>query len=112
MELRLPLRWTAILFGRVEASLAVTTGVHTGADVARCLLAGADVAMMTSALLKNGPEHVAAVERELVEWAVESGFESVAQLRGSVSQRNVADPAAFERANYMATLTGFTSSFR
>jgi dihydroorotate dehydrogenase (fumarate) len=111
-ELRLPLRWTAILFGRVEASLAVTTGVHTGADTARCLLAGADVAMMTSALLVHGPEHVAAVERELVAWAVESGFESVAQLRGSVSQRHVADPSAFERANYMAALTGFTSSFR
>jgi len=110
-ELRLPLRWTAILFGRVEASLAVTTGVHTGADAARCLLAGADVAMMTSALLENGPEYVAAVEGELVAWAVESGFESVAQLRGSVSQRHVADPSAFERANYMATLTGFTSSF-
>jgi len=110
-ELRLPLRWTAILSGRVEASLALTTGVHTGADVARSLLAGADVAMMTSALLENGPEHVATVERELVAWAVESGFESVAQLRGSVSQRHVADPSAFERANYMATLTGFTSSF-
>jgi len=111
-ELRLPLRWTAILSGRVEASLAVTTGVHTGADVARCLLAGADVAMMTSALIANGPEHVAVVERELVAWAEESGFESVAQLRGSVSQRHVADPSAFERANYMAALTGFTSSFR
>jgi len=110
-ELRLPLRWTAILSGRVEASLAVTTGVHTGADVARCLLAGADVAMMTSALLVNGPGHVAAVERELVAWAAESGFESVAQLKGSVSQRNVADPSAFERANYMSTLIGFTSSF-
>jgi dihydroorotate dehydrogenase (fumarate) len=111
VELRLPLRWTAILFGRVEASLAVTTGVHTGADAARCLLAGADVAMMTSALLVNGPEHVAAVEHELVAWAAESGFESVAQLKGSVSQRHVADPSAFERANYMATLIGFTSSF-
>ena len=110
-ELRLPLRWTAILSGRVEASLAVTTGVHTGADAARCLLAGADVVMMTSALLLNGPEHVAAVESELVAWAAESGFESVAQLRGSVSQRHVADPSAFERANYMATLIGFTSSF-
>jgi dihydroorotate dehydrogenase (fumarate) len=110
-ELRLPLRWTAILSGRVEASLAVTTGVHTGADAARCLLAGADVAMMTSALIKNGPEHVATVERELVAWAAESGFESVAQLRGSVSQRHVADPSAFERANYMAALIGFTSSF-
>jgi len=110
-ELRLPLRWTAILSGRVEASLAVTTGVHTGADVARCLLAGADVAMMTSALLVNGPGHVAAVERELVAWAAESGFESVEQLKGSVSQRNVADPSAFERANYMSTLIGFTNSF-
>jgi len=110
-ELRLPLRWTAILSGRVEASLAVTTGVHTGADVARCLLAGADVAMMTSALLVNGPAHVAAVERELVAWAAESGFESVKQLKGSVSQRNVADPSAFERANYMAALIGFSSSF-
>jgi len=110
-ELRLPLRWTAILSGRVEASLAVTTGVHTGADVARCLLAGADVAMMTSALLVNGPGHVAAVERELVEWAAESGFESVEQLKGSVSQRNVADPSDFERANYMSTLIGFANSF-
>jgi dihydroorotate dehydrogenase (fumarate) len=110
-ELRLPLRWTAILSGRVEASLAVTTGVHTGADVARCLLAGADVTMMTSALLLNGPEHVAAVERELVAWAAESGFQSVAQLKGSVSQRHVADPSAFERANYMAALIGFTNSF-
>lgn len=110
-ELRLPLRWTAILSGRFEASLAVTTGVHTGADAARCLLAGADVAMMTSALLVNGPAHAAAVERELVAWAVESGFESVAQLRGSVSQRHVADPSAFERANYMAALTGFSNSF-
>jgi len=110
-ELRLPLRWTAILSGRVEASLAVTTGVHTGADVARCLLAGADVAMMTSALLVNGPGHVATVERDLVAWAAELGFESVAQLKGSVSQRNVADPSAFERANYMSTLIGFTNSF-
>ncbi|MBC7561174.1 MAG: dihydroorotate dehydrogenase-like protein [Dermatophilaceae bacterium] len=110
-ELRLPLRWTAILSGRVEASLAVTTGVHTGADAARCLLAGADVAMMTSSLLVNGAEHVATVEQELVAWAAESGYESVAQLRGSVSQRHVADPAAFERANYMSTLTAFTNSF-
>jgi len=110
-ELRLPLRWAAILSGRIQASLAVTTGVHTGADVARCLLAGADVAMMTSALLEHGAEHVATVERELVAWAQESGFDSVEQLRGSVSQRNVPDASAFERANYMATLIGYTSSF-
>jgi len=110
-ELRLPLRWAAILSGRVEASIAVTTGVHTGADVARCLLAGADVAMMTSALVAHGAAHVGAVERELVAWAAESDFTSVEQLKGSVSQRHVADPSAFERANYMATLSGFTNSF-
>ena len=67
--------------------------------------------MMKSALLENGTEHVATVERELVAWAAESGFESVAQLKGSVSQRHVPDPAPFERANYMATLTGFANSF-
>jgi dihydroorotate dehydrogenase (fumarate) len=111
-ELRLPLRWTAILSGRLEASLAVTTGVHTGADVARCLLAGADVAMMTSALLLNGAGHVATVERDLRTWAAESGFQSVSQLKGSVSQRHVADPSAFERANYMTALIGFASTFR
>ena len=111
-ELRLPLRWTAILSGRVRSSLAVTTGVHTGLDVARCLLAGADITMMTSALLVNGPEHVATVERELVAWADESGFDSVVQLKGSVSQRHVPNPAAFERANYMAALTRFANSFR
>ena len=111
-ELRLPLRWTAILSGRLDASFAVTSGVHTGADAARCLLAGADVAMMTSALLMNGPDHVAVVERELLAWAAESGYESVTQLKGSVNQSHVADPSAFERANYMDTLIGFSSSFR
>ena len=103
-ELRLRLRWVAILAGRLRASLAVTGGVHTGADVAKALLAGADVAMMTSALLRHGTQHIATVERELLAWARSHEYASVAQLKGSMSQRNVAEPDAFERANYMKVL--------
>lgn len=111
-ELRLPLRWLGLLHGRLDADLAATTGIHSGLDVARALLAGADVTMMTSALLRNGPAHVATCEQQLVDWAVEHGYESVAQLRGSASQRRVSDPAAFERANYVEGLIAFANSFR
>ena len=110
-EGRLPLRWIGLLHGRVECDLAHTTGIHTGIDAARALLAGADVAMMTSALLLYGPEHVATVEGQLRSWASEHGYTSVAQLRGSASQARVADPAAFERANYVQGLTRFSSTF-
>jgi dihydroorotate dehydrogenase (fumarate) len=105
-ELRLPLRWLAILqplLGQ-RASLAATSGVHSGADVAKALLVGADVAMMTSALLLHGPEHVLRVEADLRGWMSEHGYDSVTQLRGSVSHASVADPSAFERANYRRTL--------
>ena len=108
-ELRLSLRWIAILFGRVRTSLAATTGVHTGLDAAKVLLAGADVAMMTSALLRNGPEHVAVVERELRAVMAERDYDSVAQLRGSMSRAAMPDPAGFERANYMRTLMSWSS---
>lgn len=110
-ELRLPLRWIALLHGRLSASLAATSGVHTGNDVAKALLAGADVAMMTSALLRHGPRHVATVESALVAWATEFDYESVAQLRGSANQRNVADPSAFERANYIEVLVDYANTF-
>ena len=103
-ELRLPLRWIAILFGRVQASLAATTGVHTGLDAAKVLLAGADVAMMTSALLRHGPDHLRPLEVGLRDWMDRHGYETVDQLRGRLSQRSVPDPAAFERANYIKTL--------
>ena len=103
-ELRLPLRWIAILFGRVQASLAATTGVHTGLDAAKVLLAGADVAMMTSALLRNGPDHLRPLEVQVRDWMDRHGFETLDQLRGRLSQRSVPDPAAFERANYIKTL--------
>jgi dihydroorotate dehydrogenase (fumarate) len=111
-ELRLPLRWIAILHGRIEKlSLAATTGIHSGRDVAKALLAGADVTMMASALLRNGPDHLGAVELELREWMERHELASVEQLKGSVSQEAVADPAAFERANYMRTLTTYAGTF-
>ena len=110
-ELRLPLRWTALLHGRVEASLGLTTGVHTGLDAARAVLAGADVAMMTSALLRHGARHVATVERELVAWAEEFDVAAVGELRGSASQQHVSDPEAFERANYIGGLVDYSNSF-
>ena len=104
-ELRLPLRWLAILRPLLpDLSLAASSGIDSGRDVAKALLVGADVAMMTSALLRRGPEHVSRVEAELLAWAAEHEYESVDQLRGSVSHANTADPAAFERANYVRTL--------
>jgi dihydroorotate dehydrogenase (fumarate) len=107
-ELRLPLRWIAILRPLLpEISLAATTGISTGRDVAKALLVGADVAMMTSALLRHGPEHVARVEFELETWATEHEYHSVDQLRGSVSHATTGDPAAFERANYMHILQSY-----
>ena len=104
VELRLPLRWIAILHRRHRVSLAASTGVHTAADVLKVLLAGADAAMMTSALLRHGPDHLRRVEVELRDWMDRHGFETLDQLRGRLSQRSVPDPATFERANYIATL--------
>ena len=109
-ELRLPLRWIAILRPLVpDLSLAASSGIASGRDVAKALLVGADVAMMTSAVLRHGPEHIAQVEAELLAWATEHEYESVAQLRGSVSHATTADPAAFERANYVRTLHSWAS---
>jgi dihydroorotate dehydrogenase (fumarate) len=97
------------LYGRVGTSLAATTGVRSGLDAAKVLLAGADVAMMTSALLRNGPEHVGVVERELRAVMAEHEHDSVAQLRGSMRRVRMPDPAGFERANYVRTLMSWSS---
>jgi dihydroorotate dehydrogenase (fumarate) len=106
--LRLPLRWVGILYGRVKASLAATSGIHTAMDVLKMLMAGADVTMMCSALLKHGPGHVTTVLTEMNRWMEEHEYASVKQMKGSMSQKSVADPSAFERANYMKTLQSFT----
>ncbi len=110
-ELRLPVRWIAILRPQVgpRISLAATSGIETGTDVVKALMVGADVAMMTSALLRHGPGHVARVEAELRTWLTEREYESVDQLRGSASQATVEHPSAFERANYMRTIRSWVA---
>lgn len=110
-EIRLPLRWIAILRPLLGegVSLALTSGVQSGNDVAKALLVGADVAMTTSALLRNGPEHLTFMHQGLRAWIESNGYESVEQLRGSVSYRATDDPAAFERSNYVKTLHSWTA---
>ena len=111
VNLRLPLRWTAILRGRLDASIAASSGVHTGEDVVKLVLAGADVTMMTSALLKYGPSHLATVLFEMESWFAERDYESIEQGKGSLSQASAADPEAFERTNYMRSLVTYSSRF-
>ncbi|NBB94436.1 MAG: dihydroorotate dehydrogenase-like protein [Planctomycetes bacterium] len=103
-ENRLPLRWIAIMHGRVDASLAATTGIHSGEDLARAILAGADVAMSTSALLTHGLDHAKTMLDGLTAYMDGKEYESVQQMKGVLSQKHCAEPAAFERANYMKTL--------
>jgi dihydroorotate dehydrogenase (fumarate) len=106
-ELLLRLNWVAILFGHISADMAVTGGVHTGTDVLKCMMAGARVAMMTSALLKNGISHIAKVLDEVRAWMEEHEYESIRQMQGSMARRSVADPSAFERVNYMQVLSSY-----
>ncbi len=106
-DLRLPLRWIAILYGRLDADLALTSGVHTAEDAVKGLMAGAKVVMLASELLHHGPERLGEILRELDLWLEEHEYESLAQLRGSMSQRAVSEPAAFERANYMKVLQSY-----
>jgi dihydroorotate dehydrogenase (fumarate) len=103
-ELRLPMRWIAILYGRVDLDLALTTGVHTHVDALKGLMAGAKVTMMASELLQNGVERLGEIKQDMVRWMEEHEYESVEQMQGSLSQQRVAEPAAFERANYMRVL--------
>lgn len=105
--LRLPLHWTAVLHGKVKADLAATSGVHAAGDVLKLLMAGASVTMLASALFKFGVEHLKTVETDLVRWMEEREYESVRQMRGSMSQMNCADPGAFERQQYIRTLTTY-----
>jgi dihydroorotate dehydrogenase (fumarate) len=106
-DLRLPLRWVAILRGKVKADLAATSGVHQASDVIKMLMAGASVTMLCSALLKHGVEHLKTVEKDLLAWMTEKEYVSVKQLQGSMSQKKVENPSAFERAQYMKALIGY-----
>lgn len=108
-ELRLPLRWVAILYSHVNASLALTSGVHSHIDVIKSMMAGADVAMMASELLVNGTGRVADILKGLQQWMEENEYASIQMMKGSMSQKSVEEPAAFERANYMKTLHSFKS---
>jgi dihydroorotate dehydrogenase (fumarate) len=107
MAMRLPLRWIALLHGKLKASLAATSGIHRAADALKMLLVGADVTMLCSTIIRHGIPQIAMIERDMVDWLEEHEYESVSQLKGSLSQKNCAEPAAFERAQYMKALTGF-----
>ncbi|QOV23695.1 dihydroorotate dehydrogenase-like protein [Anabaenopsis elenkinii] len=103
-SLRLPLRWIAILHGRIHADLAATSGIHRGEDVLKMLMAGARITMLCSVLLKHGIDHIRVIEREMREWMEKHEYESVQQMQGSMSQKNCPNPSAFERVQYMRSL--------
>jgi dihydroorotate dehydrogenase (fumarate) len=105
--MRLPLRWIAILYGRTNADLAATTGIYTETDVIKMVMAGAKITQMLSCLLKFGIGHIAEVTSKLKMWMEEKEYESIEQMRGSMSYMNVDDPAKFERANYMKVLHSY-----
>jgi dihydroorotate dehydrogenase (fumarate) len=105
--LRLPMRWIAILYGRINCSLAATSGIHTAQDVIKMLMAGANVTMLCSVLFRRGINHLGTLERELIQWLFEHEYESVRQLQGSMSQKHCANPSEFERAQYVRALHSY-----
>jgi dihydroorotate dehydrogenase (fumarate) len=107
MAMRVPLRWIALLYDRVRASLAATSGIHRATDALKMLMAGADVTMLCSVLIRHGIPQIGVIERDLTVWLEEHEYVSVQQLRGSLSQKNCADPSAFERAQYMRALSSY-----
>ena len=107
-ELLLRLHWAAVLFGNIRSDMAITGGVHSAEDIVKSMMAGARVAMMTSAILENGIGHVKQLVFELKHWLEEHEYQSIHQMRGSMSSRKVSDPTAFERANYMRVLGSYT----
>lgn len=110
-ELRLPLRWIAILYGRIAADFALTTGIHTAEDVLKATMAGASVSMAASTFLKYGIDHGTEILEGISSWMEEHEYESITQMKGSMSQQSVAEPAAFERANYIKVLSSFDLRF-
>ncbi|MEM9747873.1 MAG: dihydroorotate dehydrogenase-like protein [Actinomycetota bacterium] len=110
-EVRLPLRWIGIVRESLTVSIAASSGVHSGFDAAKLILAGADVTMSTSSLLRNGTGHLATMEAQLTDWMGEHDYDSVGEMRGAVALNSAADPTAYERANYIGNLATYTSQF-
>lgn len=106
-DIRLPMRWIAILHGRIKADMASTSGLHTGWDVIKMIMVGAKATMLNSVLLKKGVSRIQRIEKEMRDWMEEHEYESVLQMQGSMSQQNTPDPSSFERAQYMKALTHF-----
>ena len=104
---RLPMRWIGILYGKLKASLAATSGIHTAEDVLKLTMVGADVTMMCSALLMHGPEYIGKVLQDVEHWMKEHEYESIEQMKGSLSHKSIAEPSAYERANYMKALNRY-----
>ncbi|NUN16134.1 MAG: dihydroorotate dehydrogenase-like protein [Myxococcales bacterium] len=110
-EMRLPMTWIAILHNKVPADFALTSGIHTGQDILKAMMAGAKVVLVASELLKSGLKRIREILQEVREWMNEHEYVSIRQMQGSMSQSNVADPQAFERANYMKVLHSFRTNF-
>ena len=106
-SMRLPLRWIAILYGKIKASMAATTGIHTSEDALKMIMAGADVTQLCATLLQNGVDRITSIQEGMVKWMEDHEYESVKQMKGSMSHKSVAEPAAFERANYMRVLKSY-----
>ena len=102
-----PLTWIGMLKGKLNISFAATGGIHTGEDALKMLMVGSDVTMMASAILKNGISYISTVKKEIIDWMEKKEYESVKQLKGSMSQEHTADPAAYERAQYMKAITSY-----
>lgn len=110
-DMRLPLRWIGILFGKVRANLAATSGIHRGSDAIKMLLVGADVTMLCSVLMRQGIEHIQVIEKEMLAWMREHKHNSISEIKGMLSQKNCADPSAFERAQYVRGLSTYEPLF-
>jgi dihydroorotate dehydrogenase (fumarate) len=110
-DMRLPLRWIGILFGRIRANLAATSGIYQASDVIKMVMAGADVTMLCSALMRHGISHIQRVEMDLAVWLEEHKYNSLGEIKGLMSQQNCSDPGAFERAQYVRGLSIYSSLF-
>jgi dihydroorotate dehydrogenase (fumarate) len=106
-EMRVPLRWIAILYGHIKADMAATTGIQNAEDVLKMMMAGAKAVMLCSILLREGISHISKIQREMIAWMQEKGYESIGQMQGSMSQKLCTNPETFERANYMKVLKSY-----